>query len=84
MNKKLIELNSSSFQYVTTVFDEFESICKPLYDFGIPNFVYIKLFNDGSYFRLSNKQEEHELYFGSVANQGSYWTNALEYKITPP
>ncbi|MES2214637.1 MAG: helix-turn-helix transcriptional regulator [Pseudomonadota bacterium] len=78
MNKSLIEINASSFQYITSVLPEFNRICKPLYDFGVPYFIYTKMYKDGSYLRLSNNNALHEAYFSTVSDQGEYYTHALE------
>lgn len=65
-SKKLEELNASSYDYLVSVKDIFDSICTPLYQLGISFFNYAYIFKDGTYFSLNSNLALQKKYLTSI------------------
>ncbi|MBX9702988.1 MAG: helix-turn-helix transcriptional regulator [Silvanigrellaceae bacterium] len=63
--------NASAFRYNCQVFEQFNSICSPLFDhLGIKYFRYTRTFDDGSYFSLGSNLSYMQYYFQNIQSLG--------------
>lgn len=65
MNEKFDWINKSALEFNREKLKEIEKICFPLKKFGIAMFVYIRLFNGGKRFYLSNRLDWVNLYINN-------------------
>jgi len=78
MSKDIEKLNKSAYEYFLSNRRQYIDICKPLANFGISHFCYMKTFKDGSYFSTGLDNLGYvELYLTTVKDQGNIITNVL-------
>lgn len=74
----LYKINLDAFKYIEVLHGEFSQICQPLKTYNIPWFGYFKLFENGSYFNISNNLEHTKQYLSTIQNIGVTWSEQLE------
>ncbi len=87
------EKNISSHQYVASLSDQFNRICKPLLNLGISYFGYLRIFQNGSYLLINNRLDYQKTYLSKIKDLGCTvnkeickpsYTNRYRYFIIPP
>ena len=76
------DLNSSAYEYIVSVIDRFNDICKPIYKLGISNFGYIKIFETGSYLNLNTNLGYNKIYLRDIRDQGSFFSQLDTSQLT--
>lgn len=79
---RLSEINRSAYNYYESVLPQFNEICEPLYNLGIKEFGYFRLYGDGRYLYLINNKNYVMNYIDKIKDQGSNFDNVIINEIS--
>lgn len=89
MHASLIEINKVAYQYSEPAQEQLKEICMPLSYLDITYFGYMKIFNNGSFFKLTNNLNFQKDYFFHDGGFGGIFSNIYSntknttYFLTP-
>lgn len=89
MHASLIEINKLAYQYSESVQERMKEICIPLSYLDITYFGYMKIFNNGSFLKLTNRLDFQKDYFFHEGKFGNIFSNIysntqnITYFLTP-
>jgi DNA-binding CsgD family transcriptional regulator len=80
MNSQQKKINFCAFQYNQSIISDIQFICKPILDFGIKHFRYMKMFDDYKYLSLGTKLDYLQDYLLTINEPGSVFGVSQIYR----
>lgn len=80
MNFQQKKINFCAFQYNQSIISEMQYICKPILDFGIKHFRYMKMYDDYKYLSLGTKLDYLQDYLLTINEPGAVFGVSQIYR----